>query len=257
MRLKLNLKCRSNGVVSMNYTYALETVILKILESADPLFNQWLLEKRYDTKEQSFKLFTFDLLRGNYTNNFDNQTIKFLDGNLQWRISFCVDEAVERLILNMFQNRKFNIVTTCGTLECVVQKVELIPPPRFSEKMRFNAIMPICISENKNGGKYPLFLQPNDRNFEALFFNDLKNKYDTMFPESQFLTTIRPMIKIISAPKAKKFEIVKRGSQIPITIQGYIFNFEITAPIEWIKIGYNSGFGIDNSCGFGYSEILT
>jgi CRISPR-associated endoribonuclease Cas6 len=257
MRLKLHLKCHSNGMISMNYTYALEAAILKILENADPLFNQWLLEKGYDMKERIFKLFTFDLLRGNYTNNFDNQTIKFLDGHLQWRISFCVEEAIEKLIFNVFQNRKFNLVTTSGTLECVVQSVELLPPPRFSEKMRFCASMPICLYEMTSHTKYPLFIKPNDKNFEALFLKDLRNKLDLMFPQNNHFSTIRPMIKILSAPKSKKFEIIKKGSSKLTSIQGYIFNFEITAPIEWIKIGYYAGFGEDNSSGFGYAEILT
>ena len=96
MRLKLKLTTKPNGTISANYAYALQAVIYKVLEQADPVFSEWLHERGYEASGKKFKLFTFDLLRGEYRIQRDTNTISFPTGNVEWCVSFCVEETLEK-----------------------------------------------------------------------------------------------------------------------------------------------------------------
>ena len=45
------------------------------------------------------------------------------------------------------------------------------------------------------------------------------------------------------------------GNQAIKTI-GYKFNFEVTAPAEWLRVGFSAGFGGKASGGFGFCEVI-
>jgi CRISPR-associated endoribonuclease Cas6 len=256
MRLKLTLKCPPNGIISMNYAYALQAVIYKVLKQADPEFSHWLHEKGYDHYNKKFKLFSFDLLRGLYRNDFETKTMRFLDGNLEWRISFCVDEAVEKFVIGLFKNQKLSIITPEGRIDCTVQGVEIIPLPSFTQTMRFRAAMPICVSEKKETDKHAQYLSPDDAHFEQLFFGNLNHKYCALYKDNALKISAQPTLKILNTPKSKKFDVIKKEVDKRTEVRGFVFDFEITAPIEWIKMGYEAGFGGKNSSGFGYCEVL-
>lgn len=259
MRLKLKLRCRPNSVISMNYTYALQAVIYKILERADPVFSHWLHEKGYDSTGKNFKLFTFDLLRGYFRNDYDQQTIRFIDGNIEWRVSFCVDQAVEKFVTGLFHNQVLEIVTPDGRLDCVVQQVEILPPPTFKEDMQFRAIMPICIAENSPESRHAQYRSPDDAQFNNLFMANLHNKYRAAFPDNAQQATTTPLpysLRILTPPRKKGFSTYKRSLDRPTHTIGYTFDFAINAPTEWLKVAYFGGFGKSCSSGFGFCEVI-
>ena len=258
MRLKLKLRCRPNSVISMNYTYALQAVIYKVLECADPTFSHWLHEKGYDATGKNFKFFTFDLLRGYFRNDYDRKTIRFIDGNIEWLVSFCVDTTVEKFVTGLFQNQRLEIVTPDGRLDCDVQSVEIIPPPIFKNNMRFKAIMPICISEKTDSDKYAQYRAPDHAHFEKLFFSNIENKYKAAYPIDSTDAAL-PMphsLTIISEPRKKGFTTYKRTLERPTQTIGYTFDFELKAPAEWLKVAYFGGFGKSCSSGFGFCEVI-
>ncbi len=266
MRLKLILNCRPNSVLSLNYQYALQAVIYKVLESADPVFSHWLHEQGYETSGKNFKLFTFSELRGTpFFIDKIRKTIQFQGNTLTWQVSFHVDEGVEKFVMGLFQNQTLEVVTPDGRTHFTVQGVEMLPPPPFTETMRFRATTPICIPEQTDTDKQPQYRSPEHENFERLFFTNLKNKHEAStlpMTNNPLPITNNPLpmtnhsLLILSQPRMKGLSTYKKDLDRPIKTIGYTFDFEVTAPVAWMKVGYDAGFGGKNSGGFGFCEVL-
>jgi CRISPR-associated endoribonuclease Cas6 len=255
MRLKLTLNHRPNVVLSLNYAYALQAVIYKVLERADPQFSRWLHERGYEVSGRNFKLFTFSELRGlPFFIDKNAKTIEYRGNTLTWYVSFCVDEGVETFISGLFQDQILEVMTPEGRIHCTVAGVEMQTLPEFEETMQYRALTPICITEQSDTDKYPQFRSPLDATFEQLFFNNLDYKTKAAFGSSPTPTELG--FRLLSEPRMKGLLTHKRHLLKPIKTIGYTFDFELTAPIEWQMLGYNAGFGGKNSSGFGFCDIL-
>jgi CRISPR-associated endoribonuclease Cas6 len=264
MRLKLQLNCRPNGVLSFNYHYALQAVIYKTLQRADPVFSHWLHEKGYEASgKKRFKLFTFSDLNGLYKPNFQDQTLQFQTNSVEWIISFCVDSAMEKFISGLFQNQRLTVATPKGKIDFEVANIEIMETPLFTDTMRFRAMMPICISEQQEGRPQAKYLAPDEPNYNTLFLSNLANKYRAATGNTEggqdvgFGTSNGGnYLKILSEPRKRGLDTVKADLNRPIKVIGYTYDFEISAPIEWLKVGYTAGFGKSSSGGFGMGRIL-
>lgn len=60
-------------------------------------------------------------------------------------------------------------------------------------------------------------------------------------------------IKMTGESKGKLIRI-REGDYSETCVKGYFCTFEIRGNPEIIKLGYDTGFGINNSLGFGYTE---
>ena len=256
MRLKLTLNCRPNSELSLNYHYALQAVIYKVLEGADPVFSSWLHEHGYQSNDgkRQFRLFTFSDLKGLYKLDFERQTIRFPSGSLEWIISFCVDATVEKFVVGIFQNQKFTVATSGGRIAFEVRGIEILVPPVFTETMKFRTLMPICIAEQQPDRAQPKYLAPDEPNYEKLFLSNLDNKCQAAFGKKIDATNAR--LKILSAPRKRGMEKQKSELDRPIKLIGYNFDFELTAPIDWLCVGYDAGFGKSTSAGFGFCGVV-
>jgi CRISPR-associated endoribonuclease Cas6 len=256
MRLKLKLNAKPNGTISANYAYALQAVIYKVLEQADPVFSQWLHEHGYEVSGRKFKLFTFDLLRGEFRINSEKRTISFPTGNIEWVVSFCVEETLEKFVMGLFHRQRLQVATPGGRIDFDVQSVEVLPTPVFSETMRFRAKMPIFIQEKRDDQTQATYLSPKDNNYEKLFFGNLERKFQAAKRKTFKHPSSDCLLRLLSSPKSRKFDVLKKELDKPIEVRGFIFDFEITAPVKWLRIGYEAGFGGKNSSGFGFCEVL-
>lgn len=257
MRLKLTLNYRPDSTLSLNYHYALQAVIYKVLERADPVFSNWLHEYGYEgTGEKKFKLFAFSPLEGYpYFIDKHKQTIIFRGDTVIWQVSFYVDEGMEKFISGLFQNQIFDVVTPAGRTQFTVQSVEMLAPPNFSTTMRFRATSPICIAEKDENHKHKQYRTPNDVNYDNLFFGNIKDKHKSVNKDSTN-DAPTPTLKILSEPRMKGLTLYKKEAAETTKTIGYTFDFEITAPETWLRAGYDAGFGSNNPIGFGFCEVL-
>ncbi|MBP7184729.1 MAG: hypothetical protein KBA06_04415, partial [Saprospiraceae bacterium] len=75
MRVKLYLKIEKGSEIHLQYAYALQGVIYKVIQQADPEFSEWLHMKGYNSTDRPFKLFTYSALSGfPYVINQQKQT---------------------------------------------------------------------------------------------------------------------------------------------------------------------------------------
>ena len=258
MRLKLTLQCQPNSVLAYDHHHALRAVIYKIFQTADPVFSQWLHERGYDETGKQFKLFTFGLLTGKPYQHFkERNCLQFLSGVVEWEISFCVDTQVEKFVEGLFKNQKLEVVAAGTKVVFQVQSVQIMEKPTFTETMRFHAQTGICLTEKTENDRYPQFRHPDDATFKHLFFNNLQEKVRTVLKQDAL--TPPQYLDLIIGTEPKKWSTIvpsedRNGRDIK-TI-GYRFDFEVTAPVEWLRIGYFAGFGGKCSGGFGFCEVL-
>ena len=259
MRLKLTLKTQPNSVLAYEHHHALRAVIYKVIQSADPVFSHWLHEKGYEAQgNKKFKLFTFDLLKGKpFLRDDLRKRLTFPTGIVDWTVSFCVDAQVEKFVEGLFKNQTLEVVAD-GT-KCVfqVQGVEIVSKPQFTQTMRFSAKTGICLTEITEGDRYPQFRSPEHPNFKDLFFRNLGAKTRSALHPNEAIDPPQYLsLKILTEPRKWSASVPKDDLSKPIKTIGYKFDFEITAPVEWLEVGYFTGFGKATSGGFGYCEIL-
>jgi CRISPR-associated endoribonuclease Cas6 len=97
-------------------------------------------------------------------------------------------------------------------------------------------------------------LNPEHKEFEANFFDNLISKYKAYHGNADFdKSGFR--LEILSEPRSKAIHI-KQGSKGASILKSFLFDFKLTADKELIKIGYFAGFGKENSQGFGFAEII-
>lgn len=258
MRLKLILQTLPNSVLSYNHQYSLMAIIYKILERADPVFSQWLHERGYDGYgNKKFKLFTFGLLNGKpFRRDDTNKRLVFPTGQVEWEVSFCVDQQIEKFVEGLFKNQLLEVVADGTKVIFQVRGVEIVQKPIFSETLCFSAKTGICLTEKTETDRYPQFRSPDDAAFKDLFFNNLAAKVQSAFPNEVIKTPQYLDLKILSEPRKWSAIVPQNGSNKPIRTIGWKFDFEITAPAQWLEVGYLAGFGKNSSMGFGFSEVL-
>ena len=260
MRLKLTLQTQPNSVLAYEHHHALRAVIYKIFQGADPEFSHWLHEQGYDMDGQKkFKLFSYGLLTGKPFRRDDvRKCLLFPSGVVEWCVSFCVDTQVEKFVEGLFKDQKLEVVAAGTKVVFQVQSVQILETPSFTDTMRFRAQTGICITEKTEHDRYAQFRSPDDANFKHLFFTNLRDKVRTALKQNDIEAPPQYLdLKILSEPKKWSATVPAEahGGKDIRTI-GYRFDFEITAPPEWLRVGYYAGFGGKNSGGFGFCEIV-
>jgi CRISPR-associated endoribonuclease Cas6 len=178
-------------------------------------------------------------------------------------ISFYAGEAAEPFIIGLFKNQEFSIGDKISKVQFRVNSIEKLPEPEWKPTMTFRTESPIIISkketETSRNAKY---LSPEEPGYGELLIKNLLTKYMAVMKQqngiSQSITFGNPAgtnFTLKGKPRSKVIKI-KVGTPEETSLKGYLFDFEITAPVELIKMGFNSGFGEKNSLGFGSGEMI-
>ncbi len=257
MRLKLNLSVIRNqkqqAEIPINYQYELSSWIYKTLNFGNPEFSEWLHSEGYISEKKNFKLFTFS--------HFDipkfrinKDRLQILSPEISLTLSFLPIKAIETFVMGIFKNQKFGIGDKKSQTDFVVKSVERIPEPKFSEKMTYKCLSPIFVDKIIEGQKHKSYLSPEDDDFENLFVSNLISKF---LAHEKFELLNLSEIKIKAIGKIRKKGItIKANSPEESKLIGYMFDFELSAPLELHRIGYYAGFGRLNSQGFGCCEVI-
>jgi CRISPR-associated endoribonuclease Cas6 len=131
--------------------------------------------------------------------------------------------------------------------------------------MRFRTISPLLISQKVEGLKAAKYLSPDEHAYSMRIANNLMNKLRAIQKAGMDIPDANPLpdmescqtqIKILSKPR-KKGITIKANTPQQTQIVGFLYDFEITAPVPLLRIGYHAGFGEKNSLGMGCCEIIT
>jgi CRISPR-associated endoribonuclease Cas6 len=253
-------------VLPVNYQYPVSAWIYKVISQGNHAFAEYLHEHGYGDGNKAFKLFTFsmlDLSHGRY--RLTDDRIEFIGEELLLTLSFLVPKALEHFITGLFLNQEFSIGDRTSQVHFRVKSVEAIPEPIFNDRMRFRTISPLLISQQVEGIKAARYLHPVDHAYSELITNNLTNKLRAIQKAGMDIPDLTPLpdmesyqtqIKILSKPR-KKGITIKANTPQQTQIIGFLYDFEITAPVPLLRIGYHAGFGEKNSLGMGCCEIIT
>lgn len=256
MRFNLTLsidKQQFGDIIPLNYQYAASALIYKILSNSGSEFSLWLHENGFQENQRRFKLFTFSRL---YIPRYsiEGSYLKILSDSIEWYISFLPERSTQEFVQGLFKEQQFfELGDRRANIRFRVQGVEILPSPVFKETMTFKTLSPACIVRQEEDGSEK-YISPDHPDAASIVKLNLLNKYRAFyghdFPEEYFPFSLR----VLTNPRSSLITI-KEGMPQESKIRGFMCRFELTAPVELMKIMYETGLGSKNSQGFGMSEV--
>jgi CRISPR-associated endoribonuclease Cas6 len=258
MRFKITLQTNAaafGNLLPLNYQYELSSFIYHTIAQADMEYATWLHENGFRFNGRPFKLFTFsNLLIPKYEIDRERSCIRIESERVEWLVSFLPETSTEKFIFGLFTDRVFQIGDKYAAVQFRTERIEALPEPSFEREMRFGALAPVCIPFQPNDQRYATYLAPDRPEVPAIVLSNLLNKYHTFYGKHFEGDTGDFAFRVINRPKAKLIA-VKKGTPEASSIRGYMFDFEMTAPQELMKIMFECGIGNKNSMGFGMVKV--
>lgn len=267
MRFKFQLELQGEPpyVLPVNYQYELAECINKIIHFNDKAFVQKLEKDGYLNENNQFDFFSFSNL--DLKNHHQEEDRLITDEpEADMLFSILVDEDIGQHAAKLFTGKEMRFGDKKNKISLKVKSADIQPEPKFSGSMDFKLLSPLVITDDSGGIKSSLnnktkFLSPEDKDYERLFIKSLMTKYALLMKsvKSGFASTIssnfsKLNFKCTSKPVSRIIRINSENNK-PVSVKGYLFDFNLTVPEELIKLGYYSGFGEYNNYGSGFCVI--
>lgn len=261
MRFLIKLEVNNSGdaLIPINYQYELSSWMYKQVNSGDNNFASWLHSQGYNSGNKHFKLFVFSMLNIP-RRNIEKEYIRIQCQEISFTISFLLSEIAEPFICGLFKNQTFTLGDKVHQAAFTIKSIERMAEPVFTEKVMFRAVSPVVVSTVPEGGnKYVTYISPEHPHFEELIFQNIIKKIVAassqikdgfqMAPEAHLKFNLKSKI----VPKLIK---IKTDTPQQTFIRGFMFDFELEAPVAVMRAFYYAGCGEKNSMGFGCLEVL-
>jgi len=270
LRVKITALAKHPADIEFNYNYALHSAIYKLIEKSSSEYSQYLHEKGFinEKLKKRFKLFTFSKL-------FFRPAMIRKNGFSQVReISFIfstpIEQSYEHLILGLFSDQTIHLNISHKKINFSVTQIEALPEPLFNKDCKFICLSPIAVSTQREKPDTTLeqhyldYMNPEEReHFIENIKKNLINKYHTFYnknynnqsQEFNFSFDINYITKR-QGKISKLIHFKKIDNNIRTKIKGFEAPFKIIADPKLMKIGYDAGFGNDNSAGMGCVEFI-
>lgn len=254
MRFSLKLKVLPNvygNKMPINYSYELSAWIYHVISKGNAAYASWLHNNGFEEKHRNFKLFVFSRL-------FSQRLITKEDrlfltaSNATFYLSFLPERSTEEFIKGVFASQELTLGDILSRVHFRVEKVEMIPPPVFTESTEFRTLSPVVVSrrDEENRIKY---VSPEDPEYGKMLFNNLCEKYHAYYGR-EFLGNKDFSFELLSLYKSKLIKI-KAYTKEETRVKGYEFAFRLNADHELLHIMYEAGIGEKNSTGFGMVTV--
>lgn len=259
MRFKLTLKQnKENQLIPFSYQYYLSSFIYNTIDRANSDFAEWLHNEAYCSGYKKFKMFSFSRLN---IPEFESEGIyiKILSPYVYLIITMLVNEIAENIIHGLFQNQQLTIYNGDELSIFKIKYIERLPEPQFKETMHFRTLSPVLLKKKEkiNGKEKIVFLKPDDEDYFYYLKTNLEEKYIVYAQkkDKEIKEKTLESFKLLNHYKPSLITI-KEGKGNPINLKAYNMTFELTGSPELMKIGYEAGFGINNSLGLGCVKVL-
>ncbi len=262
-RLLLEFLGEPPFVMPVNYQYELSESINKLINFNNKKVLQKLEKSGFLNDDSQFKFFNFSNLD---IENFEQDNDRLITDNqhVEMFVSILADKGFEQDFFNLFNGKELRFGDKNNKVTLLIKDIELQPEPNFTDSMDFRLISPavICDNDDNNVTGDNNYISPDDENYEKLFFKNLLTKYALLIKsvKSDFVKPINSNFSQLkfncTSKPASRIVPIKKENQKQILAKGYFFEFNIKAPAELIKLGYNAGFGEFTDLGFGCSIII-
>jgi len=265
MRFKFTLKIVGEKLFPLNYNYALSAIIYKLLRFGSKEFSNFLHNVGFKLDGKTYKLFSFGIKFNDKVKANRNHLLLSDDKVFLYVTSPLVDDFLRNLVVGSLLNENIPLFTNGTKTLLKIEQIEVVPAPNFTDEMKFFPISPLVLGtkvEIDNELKtYYLRFDDDLNEIKRIFNSNLKNKYelinrseylgedldfnwDTDFINDR-LQRNKNVTKLIN--NRIRGQIIKiKAIDIPFTLKGNI---------DLMKIGYETGFGSQNSLGCGLFEV--
>ena len=170
-----------------------------------------------------------------------------MEGKLDWFISSPKEEFVTNLAHGILQQGFLSL----WDQQLIVEQVEVLQQPAFEHCMTFRTLSPIVVSTGEvdnEGDLHKKYLSPEQAEFSRILEKNLRGKYKACYGKEPSQESIS--VKILRKPQSKLIDY--KG----IKIKGWFIHFVAHGNPDLLRIGYEAGFGENNSAGFGMMEVI-
>lgn len=241
MRLRINLKGKNNFKVPFNYNHILSSIIYNKIVDLD-------LANDLHTSN-SFKFFNFSQLNIQKRKIVENGILS-RDGRLNFHLSSPNDLLIKSLVSGFVDDLEIKFKNE----KLIVEKIEALKMPDFSEKSEFKTISPINIRDIQevDGQLKRVDLAPSDKFFKGVennlikkycLFNEIKSTDKKIKAYSEMANVKRKRITIPKGPNTTYH-------------RAYMMDLILEGDIDLIKFAYDVGLGEKNSMGFGMIKYV-
>jgi CRISPR-associated endoribonuclease Cas6 len=269
MKFKITFQVTKPGqMLPLSYQYELSSWIYSLMAIGNSDFTDFLHQKGFASAGKKYKFFSFSQLcfppKG-FSIHGDKMKINAKE--ISFEISFLMDNASQNLIIGLFEKQQMRLGDRQTQVDLFVKSVELLPQAILEQKtVKLSCSSPMVVSAPVIFGKklQHRYLSPNDAEFESYFIQNLIQKYvaateHELIEPSAGADNIPISFKLLSDKEAVKSRLIKLKANCPAEtkVKGFLFDFEIDAAPELIKLGYLSGFGHENAMGFGSVKLIS
>ena len=262
MRFQITLKrIGKQRMLPMDYQYYIGATIYHVIQNADPETAHFLHEEGYADGNKKFKLFNYSPLDLRPYKMWKDKSLFELQGeSITLQVSFLVKPVASTFIRGLFMNQEIYLGDRFNGVDFIVTEVQALPQPDFHETMHYRTTSPTVISCKPEGARHAQYLHPEDQQFKNYFLRHLsqKNSGQLIASENQYtlnITESEIQFKLLKT-RGSRCYTMKPGTSKQTRVRGFLFDFELTAPIEIHEMAYGAGFGEKNSMGFGWGEVM-
>jgi len=255
-KLSLNVADAPNCLLPVNYQYPLSAWIYKTIHEGDHAFARFLHETGFRTGGAAYKFFTFSRLQFPHRGFvMQGDRMKLLTDKAELEVSFLAPEAMQHFVSGLFSKQHFRIGDKQSAVNFRVEKVEAVPLPDFKPAMIYRTLSPVLVSYKTDEERNAHYFKPDESEYSNLFLNNLKQKSVSAISHGLIQSFApgdgEPSFKLSDGKQRSNLLKIKADTPAETRIRGFMYSFELTAPLLFHKIGYLGGFGEKNSLGLG------
>lgn len=268
MRIKLTLipkekKCS----IPLNYQYPLSAAIYKILYAASNEYADFLHDKGYVSESgKPLKLFTFSYLFMPRVKLQNGRLTCYGSPRCTLNISSpLIEDFIQNLVIGLFENQEIAIGSRDTVGRFLINQVESLPAPDFSDRTKFKCLSPFVLAtmKERNGKLMPYYYRPDDPELAEAIRLNLLQKYQTVYkklPDDSALVfeiDENYVTRKGGFDKISKLITLKENDEKGATrIKAILAPFTLTGSTELMTMAWEAGIGTHCSQGFGMVEVV-
>ena len=250
MRLKIIIDVADRLTLPINYTPLLTGVIYRFLAESDAEYAAFLHDEGYTAGAKRFKLFTFSQLMAK------QRRIRGSDIHFGSQLTWFVSSPVERFLSHFADTLLTQGRLSLGRRELRIKDVSIPRIPRFQTQMRMRCLSPIVMStvRQRDGKQSQHYCLPDDPALSGLIRQNLMRKHQAIYgqPPKEDVLTFQFDENYIDRRTGRVTRLVDYKG---IKIRGVMAPFYVAGSVALIQTGYECGFGVRNSIGFGMVDV--
>ena len=250
MRIKIIADVGAGLTLPINYNSKLVGVIYHFLAESNAEYATFLHDTGYSTGKKRFKLFTFSQLLAKQR-RIQGTHIHF-GSQLTWYVSSPVETFLSHFADTLLTEGRLSI----GRHRLQIKDVSIPRIPGFQTRMRMRCLSPIVMStvRQRDGKQSQHYCLPEDPALSELIRQNLIRKHEAIYsrtPTDDALTFRFDTDYTHARPRRVTRLVDYKGTQI----RGVMAPFYVAGSPALIQTGYECGFGVKNSLGFGMVDV--